>query len=77
MTKKEMIKRIQVAEAVAWKTLGEMKDAFGSESEEATAARRAWGSLFDLREQLGLSGLPVLELLELNLLPARFNPQAV
>jgi hypothetical protein len=71
MTKKEMIKRIQVAEAIAWKTLGEMKDAFGTDSAEATAARRAWGAVFDLREQLGLPGLPVLELIQLNLLPTR------
>jgi len=75
MTKTQMIKEIQVAEAKAWKTLGEMKDAFGTDSAEATAARRAWGSLFDLREQLGLPGLSVLELLEMGLLPVR-KPQA-
>jgi hypothetical protein len=75
MTKTQMIREIQVAEAKAWKTLGEMKDAFGTDSAEATAARRAWASLFDLREQLGLEGLSVLEMARMNLLPAR-KPQA-
>ena len=75
MTKTQMIKEIQVAEAKAWKTLGAMKDAFGTDSAEATAARRAWGALFDLREQLGLPGLSVLEMMQMDLLPTR-KPQA-
>jgi hypothetical protein len=75
MTKTQMIKEIQVAEAKAWKTLGAMKDAFGADSAEATAARRAWGSLFDLRQQLGLEGLSVLEMMQMDLLPTR-KPQA-
>jgi hypothetical protein len=76
MTKRELITAIQVEEAKAWKQLGEVKDAFGVDSEQVARARSAWSSLFNLREQLGLPGLSLLELLEMDLLPARFNPQA-
>ena len=75
MTKRELIRAIQITEAAAWKTLGEMKDAFGVDSDQSARARSAWSSLFDLREQLGVSGLPVAELIQLNLLPTR-KPEA-
>jgi hypothetical protein len=71
MTKQEMIHEIQVAEARAWKELGEIKAAFGTDAEQTTRARSAWHTLYTLREQLGLPGLPVLELIQLNLLPTR------
>jgi hypothetical protein len=69
MTKKEMIKEIQVAEAKAWKTLGEMKDLFGAESDQAASYRSAWSALFDLRERMGIPSLSLTELIANDLLP--------
>ncbi len=71
MTKTQMIKAIQVAEATAWKELGEMKDMFGEDSEQAASYRRAWSAVYELRESLGLAGLTVAELIERDLLPQR------
>ena len=71
LTKAEMIKAIQVAEATAWKELGVMKDMFGEDSEQAALYRRAWSAVFELREALGLAGLTVAELIERDLLPQR------
>jgi len=76
MTKQEMIHEIQVAEARAWKELGEIKDAFGTDAEQTTRARSAWHTLYTLREQLGIGGLPALELLRLQLLPVRESQTA-
>lgn len=69
MTKRELIKAIQVAEAKAWKELSEHKTIFGIDSDVANRTRAQWGVLFDLREALGIPGLPVTELIELGLTP--------
>ena len=69
MTKKEMIKQIQVAEAKAWKNLSWVKREFGVMSDQAKKARCSWQSLFDIREQLGIPGMPVAELIANDLMP--------
>ena len=69
MTKQEMIHEIQVAEARAWKELGEIKDAFGPDAERTARARSAWHALYALREQLGIGGLTVERMQEMDLLP--------
>jgi hypothetical protein len=76
MTKQEMIHEIQVAEARAWKELGEIKDAFGTDAEQTARARSAWHALYALRESIGVEGLPALELLRLQLLPVRESQTA-
>jgi len=69
MTKQEMIHEIQVAEARAWKELGEIKDGYGTDAEQTTRARSAWHALYTLREQLGIGGLTVERMLEMDLMP--------
>jgi hypothetical protein len=68
MTKKEIIKAIQVAEARAWSQYQSEKREFGSNSRFATEAIKAWGTLYDLREELGIESLPVSEALDAGLL---------
>ena len=74
MTKTQMIREIQVAEAKAWKEYNENKALYGPADSLTTRYRITWHALYELRKQLGLEGLPVLELLEMNLLP-EFNSQ--
>ena len=68
MTKKEMIQAIQVAEAKAWKELKSNKKLYGENDPITNGARRAWRTLFELQEQLGIEGLPVKQLVEMDLL---------
>ena len=68
MTKKEMILAIQVAEAKAWKELKSKKDTFGEDDSITKGARREWRTLFELQEQLGIKGLPIKQLVEMDLL---------
>lgn len=71
MTKKQMILAIQVAEAKAWKQLSEDRAILGNDHNITIRSRAEWSTLYDLRESLGLKGLPVIQLLEMNLLPGQ------
>jgi hypothetical protein len=68
MTKKEIIKAIQLAEAKAWSQYQLDKREFGSNSRFATESIKAWGTLYNLREELGIESLPVSEALDAGLL---------
>jgi hypothetical protein len=68
MTKKEMITAIQVAEAKAWKEFKSKKALYGGDDSITKGARREWRALFELQEQLGIKGLPVKQLVEMDLL---------
>ena len=68
MTKKEMITAIQVAEAKAWKEFKSKKALYGADDSITKGARGEWRALFELTEQLGIKGLPVKQLIEMNLL---------
>ena len=69
MTKREMIKAIQVAEARAWKQLQDDKKLFGETSAITDITRNKWNPLFELREALGIPGLGVSDLIREDLLP--------
>jgi hypothetical protein len=68
MTKKEMILAIQVAEARAWKELSELKKSLSTDDDIVKATRRGWRTLFELRESMNVPGLPVRQLIEMDLL---------
>lgn len=76
LTKAEMIREIQVAEAKAWKEYNENKALYGPAEAVTTRCRTTWSALYELRKQLGVDGLPVIELLEMNLLPTHESPMA-
>ena len=69
MTKREMIQTIQVAEAQAWKRFKEAQRRWGKEDELAGRLRGRWQVIYELREALGVEGLPVAELIALDLVP--------
>jgi hypothetical protein len=69
MTKKQMILAIQVAEAKAWKQLSEDRAILGNDHNITIRSRAEWSTLYDLRESLGLEGLSIIQLLEMDLLP--------
>ena len=69
MTKEQLIKGIQVAEAKAWKQLSEDGVILGNDHNITIRSRVEWSTLYDLRKSLGLEGLPVIQLLEMDLLP--------
>lgn len=69
MTKEQLIKGIQVAEAKAWKQLSEDKALCGNDHDITKRSRTEWGTLYELRKSLGLEGLPIIQLLEMDLLP--------
>ena len=64
-----MILAIQVAEAKAWKEYNENKGLYGPADSLTTRCRTTWSALYELRKQLGVDGLSIHELLEMNLLP--------
>ena len=68
MTKKEIIKAIQLAEAKAWSQYQSDKRLFGSDSNITLNSLKAWGPLYDLREELGIESLPVSDALDAGLL---------
>ena len=68
MTKREMIQAIQVAEAKAWKEFKSKKACYGGDDSITKGARREWRTLFVLQEQLGIAGLPVNQLVEMDLI---------
>ena len=73
MTKAQMIKDIQLAEARAWKHYRDMDAAAGRDSsitmDMITRSRTQWSTLYDLREALGIPSLPVSQMRALNLVP--------
>lgn len=69
MTKEQLIKGIQVAEAKAWKQLSEDRAILGNDHNITIRSRAEWATLYDLRGSLGLEGLPITQLLEMDLLP--------
>jgi hypothetical protein len=73
MTKTQMIKDIQLAEARAWKHYRDMDAAAGRDSsitvDMITRSRTQWSTLYDLREALGIPSMPVPQMRVLNLMP--------
>ena len=69
MTKEQLIEGIQVAEAKAWKQLSEDKVLCGNDHDITKRSRTEWGTLYELRKSLGLEGLSIIQLLEMDLLP--------
>ena len=69
MTKTQMIKEIQVAEAEAWKELKRSERLWGREDELTNRLRGQWRVIYELREAVGVPGLPVTELIALDLVP--------
>ena len=73
MTKAQMIKDIQLAEARAWKHYRDLDAAAGRDSsitmDQVTRSRTQWSTLYDLREGLGIPSLPVSQMRALNLVP--------
>ena len=69
MTKKEMIQTIQVAEAQAWKELKRAQRLWGREDELTSKLRGQWRVVYELREALGVPGLPVDAMIALDLVP--------
>ena len=68
MTKKEIIKAIQVAEAKAFSQYLADKKLFGSDSSITLNSLKAWGPVYDLREELGIESLRVSDALDAGLL---------
>lgn len=68
MTKVQMIETIQVAEAKAWKEYLKAKDIFGKEDEVTRRHCRAWMTIDNLREEMGIERMTVKKLLELELI---------
>jgi len=71
MTKEQLIKGIQVAEAKAWKQLSEDKALCGNDHDITKRSRTEWGTLYELRKSLGLEELSITQLLEMDLLPGQ------
>jgi len=73
MTKAQMIKDIQLAEARAWKHYRDMDAAAGRDSsitmDMITRSRTQWATLYDLREGLGIPSMPVSQMVARNLMP--------
>lgn len=73
MTKAKMILDIQVAEARAWKHYRDMDAAAGRDSSiseaQITRCRTQWGTLYDLREAMGIPALGARALDAMGLLP--------
>ena len=55
MTKKEMIEKIQKAEAKAWRDLKEAKAVFGPEDATTVRLRINWSAIYELKESLGIA----------------------
>jgi hypothetical protein len=69
MTKQEMIKQIQLAEAAAWQQLCRNRKAFGNDADCTDTSRKLWARLYDLLEAAGAPGLGVAEMVAEDLLP--------
>ena len=73
MTKAQMIKDIQLAEARAWKHYRDLDAAACRDSsitmDQVTRSRTQWAALYDLREGLGIPSMPPATMTALNLFP--------
>lgn len=70
MTKAQMVEKIQVAEAEAWKELQQAKRLWGQDDALTKRISGKWSALYDLREALGIDSLSVQRLIDLELLAA-------
>ncbi len=70
MTKKQLIEDIQVAEAKAWNQYQRDVKQNGKDDPITDRSRTAWAALYRLRESLGIPGMEVKRLYDLNLLPS-------
>jgi len=68
MTKAQMIETIQVAEAKAWKEYLKAKDIFGKDDEVTRRHCRAWMTIDNLREEMGIERMTAKKLFELELI---------
>lgn len=57
MTKRELIRAIQITEAKAWQTLQRDKKTFGENHRVTETSRNAWSPVYELRESLGIPSL--------------------
>lgn len=72
MTKAQMTKEIQVAEAQAWKAYRDASVTLsktGYSLEQIERLKNRWVALYDLREALGIPSLPVSQMRAMNLVP--------
>ena len=69
LTKAEMIKAIQVAEAKAWQTLQADKKTFGEDHRVTEISRNQWSPIFELRTSLGIPGLGMSDMIAEGVLP--------
>jgi len=68
MTKAQMIETIQLAEAKAWKEYLNAKDIFGKDDEVTRRHCRAWMTIDNLREEMGIERMTAKKLFELELI---------
>ena len=68
MTKAKIIEKMQVAEAKAWKEYLKSKNIFGEDDEITRRHCRAWMTIDNLREEMGIERMKTKKLLELELL---------
>lgn len=77
MTKAQLIKDIQLAEARAWKEYRDLDAAAGRDSsitmDRVTRSRTQWATLYDLRETLGIPSMPPAQMLALGLFPEQLS----
>ena len=70
MKKQEMIRKIQVAEAQAWKAYRDATVAgMGYSLEQIERLKNRWVALYDLREEMGIPALTVAQMRAMNLVP--------
>ena len=70
MKKQEMIREIQLAEARAWKAYRDATvESLGYSLEQIDRLKNRWVALYDLREEMGIPCLSVLQLFTMNLVP--------
>jgi hypothetical protein len=63
MTKRELIRSIQVAEAKAWQTLQDDKKTFGENHRVTEISRNQWSPVFELRQSLGIPSLAMSDMI--------------
>jgi hypothetical protein len=69
MTKRELIRAIQITEARAWQTLQADKKTFGEDHVVTAISRNAWGPVFELRTALGIPSLGMSDCIAEGVLP--------
>ena len=69
MTKKELIRAIQITEARAWQTLQADKKTFGEDHVVTEISRNQWSPVFELRQSLGIPSLAMSDCIAEGVLP--------